>query len=105
MKKYLLIFIMLFGILISISSCKNTSVYDVKIDGVSYEVNPIDKTIDDGNYTYQYSFSGNKAYDTIRITYLDNFEYTYTHSGQTGTDSLNGNFNYIYIQKQKRYVM
>lgn len=54
MKKNLLIFIMLFGILISISSCKNTSVYDVKIDGVSYEVNAIDKTIDDGKYTYQY---------------------------------------------------
>ena len=48
MKKNLLIFIMLFGILISISSCKNASVYDVKIDGISYEVNSIDKTSHDG---------------------------------------------------------
>ena len=100
MKKNLIIFVMLFGVLISISSCKNASVYDVKIAGVSYEVNSIDKTINDGKYTYQYSFSGNKAYYTIRITYPDNFEYTYTHSGQTGTDSWNGNFNYVYTKPE-----
>lgn len=71
--------IFLFAFLCSCSEL--TEVYLIDHNGKTFEVNTIDGTINDGKYTYQYEFTGNKKNYKLSIIYPDGVRYECSKSG------------------------
>ncbi|MDD5934092.1 MAG: hypothetical protein PUC65_00760 [Clostridiales bacterium] len=70
---------------IFLCACSSVSTtYTVEEDGINFVVDTINGTISDGEYTYQYSFSGSDSSYRVDITYPNNSSYWWQQQGASG---------------------
>ena len=78
-------FIVLILVAIFLCACSSVSTtYTVEEDGINFVVDTINGTISDGEYTYQYSFSGSDSSYRVDITYPNNSSYWWQQQGASG---------------------
>ena len=81
------IVVFLFSLLLtwSLCACSNTdTTYNVNVDGKNFEINTENRTIFDGIYVYEYTFSGDSSSYEIDITYPNGSTYYWTQSEMFG---------------------
>ena len=81
------VFSILFVLLLSLSlaGCgQHENIYTVSKNGKNFQINRLEKTISEGNYTYHYKLTGTDSSFNVTITYPNGSTYWYNQSGMTG---------------------
>ncbi len=89
MKKKIAFFLLSLYLLLSACACAPQTLHTVEMDGKSFEIDTLEKTVFDGKYTYDYKVSGNTERYSITIKFPDGATYTSDFNGMitTGTAS------------------
>ena len=81
-------------LLISLCACSSAeTTYTIEKNGKSYVVETENGTIYDGNYTYEYTFSGNSSSCRIHIDYPNGASYQYQMSDGIGKMNATGDYD------------
>lgn len=79
---------------LSLCACSNTdTTYHVEARGKNFQINTEKKTIFDGTYTYEYTFSGDSSIYEINIIYPNGSKYYWTQSEMFGHGGWSDDYN------------
>ncbi len=102
MKKRLCVVFLMLLMVVSVIGCSEQktiqettqkTVYETNINGIALQVDTVKKTISDGEYTYQYDFSGDSSSYKVNIIYPNWSSYWWNESGSGGSGGWSGDYD------------
>ncbi len=93
MKKCVKLVGILLLCLILCSCAAEVTTHTVTKNGTEYVISTGEKTVSDGQYTYQYTLSGNKESYNITVTYPNGAVYSYSFSSPNGSSGWDNQYD------------